>query len=345
MAPPSATSGSTFHYELALDNSNLVTGTAMMTDVLPAGVSYVAGTVTTTFGTAWYSATTNAIYWTNSTVPIARAATPSTANSGRNVVLSLDSVAADGLTADVLAPEAVTGAAVELVLDDGTADNNIGIGGTAEFIFVNRFTPSPDIFPFSLNEVQVNFSGGSSGVAAGDDIIIAIYKDDDGNPANGADVMSSFTATVQSVDAWNTYSLSTPVNFATATDVLIGVVAMETPGTDYFPAALDTTASQGRSWAGWWSASPPPNPPTLPPDDTWGTIDSFGFPGNWLVRGYGESEVPDTVIVSFDVTVTAGGGSVITNTVAVDHNGVALGDTAVTIVPTQYLYLPVVMKP
>jgi hypothetical protein len=182
-------------------------------------------------------------------------------------------------------------------------------------------------------------------VAPGDDIVIAVYKDDDGNPANGADMMSSFTATVQAVDAWNTYSLSTPVNFGTATDVLIGVVAMETPGSAYFPAALDTTSSQGRSWAGWWTTSPPPDPPTLPPDDQWGTIDSFGFAGNWLVRGYGESEVPDTVIVSFDVTVTAAAGSVITNTMAVDHNGVSLGDTAVTIVPMWDTYLPVIMTP
>ena len=30
-----------------------------------------------------------------------------------------------------------------LVLDDGSRDNDIGIGGTLEMLWVNRFTPNP----------------------------------------------------------------------------------------------------------------------------------------------------------------------------------------------------------
>ena len=47
-----------------------------------------------------------------------------------------------------------------------------------------------------------------------------------------------------------------------------------------------TTASQRRSWVGIY-AGDPPDPPTLPPDADWGTIDSMGFAGNWMIRGSG----------------------------------------------------------
>ena len=46
---------------------------------------------------------------------------------------------------------------VELILDDGTVDNGIGIGGDLEFIWVNRFTPDPGVFPFNLDQVQIYF--------------------------------------------------------------------------------------------------------------------------------------------------------------------------------------------
>jgi hypothetical protein len=41
-----------------------------------------------------------------------------------------------------------------------------------------------------------------------------------------------------------------------------------------------------RSWVGIYSGNPP-EPPTLPPDADWGTIDSMGFAGNWMIRGSG----------------------------------------------------------
>lgn len=43
---------------------------------------------------------------------------------------------------------------VELILDDGSAEDGIGIGGTLEFIFLNKFTPDPELFPFNLEQVQ-----------------------------------------------------------------------------------------------------------------------------------------------------------------------------------------------
>ena len=184
---------------------------------------------------------------------------------------------------------------------------------------MNRFTPTADQFPFSLNQIQVGFSS-LTGVQVGDQIELVVYENTSGNtdPAVGSNLLATFPATVQALDAWNVYDLSTPVSFAGPGDVLIGVIALELPGTPYFPADIDTTVSQQRSWLGWWSVSPPPTPPTLPSDDTWMLIDGF-LPGNWLIRGYGDTV--SEIQVSFNVTVTAEAGTTITNTADLNYNG------------------------
>ena len=178
---------------------------------------------------------------------------------------------------------------VPMVLDDGSMDNSIGIGGTAAFMFLNRFTPDPAAFPFLLTEVQSYFSTDGM-VNIGDSINIVIYENTSGNtdPAVGSNVLYSYLTTVQVLDAFSVYSLPEPVQLNGPGDVLIGVIGLEIPGTSYWPASLDQTATQARSWAGWWSTvTPPSDKPALPPDDTWVLIDTY-FPGNWMIRGYGE---------------------------------------------------------
>jgi hypothetical protein len=97
-----------------------------------------------------------------------------------------------------------------------------------------------------------------------------------------------------------------------AGDVLIAVVN-RTAGTSAgeYPASIDQTASQVRSWVGIYSGNPG-DPPTLPATSSWGIIDSFGFPGNWMIRGYGNtgvaggwaSAVPDSGTVPASSTAT-----------------------------------------
>jgi hypothetical protein len=182
------------------------------------------------------------------------------------------------------------GSAVSLVLDDGTKDTDVGIGGNRELLFLNQFSLDATNFPFTLNEIHVYFSGGASNLSVGDKIQLVIYTDKDGDPANGATFVASYAETIQTLDDWNVFTLPTSVDFMEPTDILLGVIAMETPGSAYYPAALDDSDSQKRSWVGWWTTSPPPDPPVLPPDDMWTLIDDVGFPGNFLIRGYGVSK-------------------------------------------------------
>lgn len=178
--------------------------------------------------------------------------------------------------------------AVDLVLDDGTNENNIGVGGTRELLWLNRFTPDPASFPFTLNQIQVYFETEGL-VNIGDDIQLIVYENTSGNtdPAVGSNWLASFPETVTALDTWSVYNLSVPVQFNGPGDVLIGVIGMEVPGTSYWPAGIDQTTTQQRSWAGWWETSPPPDPPTLPATN-WVLIDNY-FPGNWMIRGYGET--------------------------------------------------------
>ncbi len=254
-------------------------------------------------------------------------------------------------------------AEVELILDDGSRENGVGIGGTKEFIWVNRFTPPADAFPFNLDQVQIYFTADDM-VAVGHDIRIVVYENIAGNsdPAVGSNFLYSFDTTVQALGTWNMFDLPEPVELNGPGDVIVGVIGLEVPGTSYWPAALDETATQGRSWAGWWVATPPPVPPTLPPDEDWTLIDAY-FPGNWMVRGMGSSAAGDILWLSLDPTA----GVVLADdstdvTVTYNSTGLAEGDYFASIrvknppaaainVPVtlhvtgvRYLYLPLILK-
>lgn len=124
-----------------------------------------------------------------------------------------------------------------------------------------------------------------------------VYLDSDTNPANGAHFVSSLlNQPIGPLEQFNAF----PVNIVLGEvgDVLIAVVNRTCTGPSplTYPAALDTTNSQLRSWAGVYVApattvpNPPPNPPILPPP-VFGLIDSFGYPGNWMLRGVGKPGV------------------------------------------------------
>lgn len=181
---------------------------------------------------------------------------------------------------------------VQLVLDDDTAEGAFGVANgpsAREFMWFNRFTPP---VPFTLSEVWVLFPVGQPGVVPGAAVQIAIYEDADSDPSNGATLRSAFATTIQVADGntFSLYPLVTEIDFAPGADVLIGVVPRfidaQTPIT--LPAAIDTTASQGRSWVAVWTGDPP-DPPTLPPDNLIDEIDDIApvLAGNWMIRGFG----------------------------------------------------------
>lgn len=326
-APATAPAHSTIEYAITLTGPENFNGTESMIDVLPPEVEF-GGFVEATYGTASYDEGLNAIVWTPSGPKPAAPLKP-VIGALPEFNVKLEANGAKGPTAPApAAPED----AVVLVLDDGSRENDIGLGGTVEMLWVNVFSPDISLFPFNLEQVQVYFSSVGL-VNVGDDIILLVYQDDDGNPANGATFLAQFPTTMLALDAWSVYDLPSPVALTTPGDVWVGVLAMETPGTSYWPASMDQTTTQARSWAGWWNTSPPPDPPILPPPN-WTLIDAY-FPGNWMVRGYGNTaSAPNTVTITFNAIITAPEGE-ITNTAVFDYLGATLEATAVTtIIPT-----------
>jgi len=81
-------------------------------------------------------------------------AAPGAPRAGRPVELKLEAAGGPAVETSPLAVDA----AVNLVLDDGSREDDIGLGGTIEMLWVNRFTPAAADFPFSLDQIQVYFS-------------------------------------------------------------------------------------------------------------------------------------------------------------------------------------------
>lgn len=175
-----------------------------------------------------------------------------------------------------------------LVVDDGSAEGQVGVDSPVrQFLWFNQFDLGG---AFELEEIRVLFPAGEA--SPGDAIQLAVYTDDDGDPSDGATLVATYDETVQVADGttFSVYTLGTPLLLDGGGQVLLGViprwiVSGVTPATE--PAAVDTTASQMRSWIAVWTTDPP-NPPLLPPDSLIVQIDQF-VAGNWLIRGFGSA--------------------------------------------------------
>lgn len=213
-----------------------------------------------------------------------------------------------------------------LALDDGSAENTIGLAGGGEFLWLNRFTPSPMSYPFVLTQVQL-YMAPESQCAAGSTIDIYVYTDSDGNPANGAQLVGSLTGQTTGAPGQNN-RYATNFLLTQPGDALIGVVNRGCDADGTFVASLDQSSTYQRSWIGSYSGNPP-NPPTLPPP-AFNIIDNYDLPGNWMIRALGTSlgscpsaENIPWLIVSPTSGATAAGS---TSTITVEFNSEGLAD-------------------
>lgn len=221
----------------------------------------------------------------------------------------------------------VTAGEIDLLLDDGSPETSIGLGSGGQFVWLNRFSPNLEDFPFNLEQVSLLFNNTTN---IGDQMELVIWEDTDGdgNPGTGASFLFSQNVTVQYNDflTWNNYTLTQPVLLTGPGDVLIGVVNRSGySGYSDYPAVIDTTSSQNRSWIGLYSSGNPANPPTLPADSLWGTIDSVGFSGNWTLRGNGSAADVSWLSTS-PITGTIPVGYYTTVDVDIDSTGLTTGN-------------------
>jgi len=210
---------------------------------------------------------------------------------------------------------------VQLVLDDDSAEGVLGLTGGAarQFLWLNSFS-NPGAF--QLQEIWVLFPA-SADVPLGGQVQIVVMVDPDGDPTNGANLVATYDVTVQAKDGntFSVYPLGTALDLGGTGDVLIGVVnryfttGVTPPPT--FPAALDTTTSQGRSYFALW-AGDAPNPPDLGTATTIALV-SGATAGNFMIRGFG---APAPVAVEIP---SLGGPGLVLLALALAIAGIILG--------------------
>jgi hypothetical protein len=267
---------------------------------------------------------------------------------------------------EIIEKDGTVSDAINLLLDDGTMENAVGLTDGGEIIWANHFTLPDESFPFVLEEVQIAWY---NTVSVEDRITIAIYSVPDGNPEDSAVFLGKQEEAVLNRDgSFVSYLLREPVVFTEPTDILIAVVNRDgRPGYNDFPGAIDLNSNQMRSWFGA-SYDAIPEIPIIPPDNGVWHLVGTGNPslaGNWLIRGKGSTDEGDIVWLSLEPTagvVPADGGELDVN-LQFDPTGMDLGTyqgrlvfndwpyprrivpVEMEIVPPTSIYLPLIIHP
>lgn len=159
-------------------------------------------------------------------------------------------------------------------IDDGAGENSIGVTtpGIA-WAWMNNFNASGG--QDQITSVSIVWGQVSDGLAA----LVKIWDDpnNDGNPSdrvllNTLDVIISNA----NMDIFNLYDIADTL---VSGSFFVGVemIAQESG----YPARIDLTSSQQRSWVG-----------TLDGQIAMNLIDNYGFAGNWLIRANGAGTAP-----------------------------------------------------
>ena len=240
--------------------------------------------------------------------------------------------------------------ALAFSLDDGTYEDTIGLNdqSSTEYaaLWLNRFTPPAGTGAFTIDSISILWPDNTDGSLVGKEVNLVAYydADGDGDPSNAVRLGADTLVTVPELDAFDSYT----VNFAVPGDgdVYVGfenTYALGGSTPILFPAAIDEdSGSQGRSWVAGMSSGDP-DPDNLANNDLFGTIDSFGLAGNWLIRATGiagggggdcsnPSDVPWLSESPASGTVAAGASQDVT--VTADATGMNPGDYSALICVT-----------
>ncbi len=168
----------------------------------------------------------------------------------------------------------------DYLLDDGVQEDSIGLFGGGGIMYLNRFTVTAG--REYLTGISIAPGLFAPGSAATRDITLKVFRIT-GNPANPNNLQNVYKAGAvldgPQSNTFQKFNVGGPnVFLGNAGDEFMVGFWVNSLDADRL-GAIDQTASQGRSWV---MAGSDPN-------DTgtwflWGTIDSFGLPGNWLIR-------------------------------------------------------------
>lgn len=196
--------------------------------------------------------------------------------------------------------------------DDGTADNAIGVTGSAhDLIWLN-------LFPVQaggevITNISVAFGSADSNNAAinGLPVTALLYGDPNGGSTTDATLLTSLAGTI-SGSGTNTFVNFDITDTPVVGNFLVGILARNlASGT--FLIAIDQTDPDlaGRSFVGFVTPAGTLNENNLASIPTYGAIESLVFPGNWLVRATAVANTPVPEPGSLSLIVVAGAAAVV----------------------------------
>ena len=246
-------------------NSSGGTGTVNVTT--GAGCAWTA-----TSNDAWITITSGSSGNGNGTVNYAVAANTSLARTGTIFIA--------GQTFFVTQANGVA----FLAVDDGTFENNVGLGGGGTSYRVNRLTPTS--YPASINAVAIYFSNGVE-LSVGNSFTVLAGANPSGNSNINGISLQSTPANIQALGQFSVYPI--PPITITSGDFVVGMRLTQAAGA--FPFSIDQTApSRQRSYRS-------------SDGTTFAITDDTGVPGNYGIRAL-LALVP-TISAASPATITA----------------------------------------
>ncbi|MCP4541012.1 MAG: DNRLRE domain-containing protein [Chloroflexi bacterium] len=216
----------------------------------------------------------------------------------------VESFAAQSLKSSDLPMPAVPLADVELILDDGTQENDLVLrdqGTQTEYhaVLFNHFTATmASGFPFTLERIDIHEDTNN---LLGEEIQLLVYTDADGGDPSNAILRYNEIVTVQTQLGWTVYTLTSPVYISSSVDILLGFSTYYADGgvpwpfEDRYPYPMDETDPQGMSYAAWMDdTGDPVNPSDLSSFANLSEMGDIGYPCNWMIRGYGSLDTINT---------------------------------------------------
>lgn len=175
--------------------------------------------------------------------------------------------------------------------------SGLGCANLCPLVWLNQFTPDPADYPITITKVMNVFGTGAGWNAAGDNIDVYVYTDNDDDPSNGATLIGSHKgwAIVNPVNAFATINIDPPIVVSSGEHLLIALTNL--PGnTGLRPSAMESTGFyQGtRSWIGDYVGE---DPDLGSAGVDLSRNDAGGF-GNYLIRAEGTNASGDAVDLS-----------------------------------------------
>jgi hypothetical protein len=181
------------------------------------------------------------------------------------------------------------------VVDDGSAEDDIGITGSAasfDFIWLNSFARQNGAEV--INQISVAYgSPADPRFYNGLPVKVLLYGDANGGSPTDATLLYSLNATIANSNT-NTFQHYAIPNVTVPGTFLVGVVAKNMATNNAYLAGIDYTAPtfSNVSYGGYTLVGNTLNETNLGSVPNFGAMESFGLAGNWLVRANGVS-VPE----------------------------------------------------